>query len=285
MIRSAGKSTVVAALGLLVTGCASGGWIREQPLLAERARQSPGSFLQPALKLTAPLESLVGSYTMRLSKGIGRRSVDTFVSVRRPGDLDILVLDPTGGTQAYLRANAVEVGLFLREERVLYRGPATRTSFEQAIGFGLSAPDVVAALLGYAIDPASYPPGQPSWDESARRVRIDYGNTASVWLLPPTLAFDRVVHRRGDDIVELEVLDWVSTVVDGQALSVPSRLQLRIEPDGYGIAMRLIGTGSANFEVPAANFELQVPANVLQLPISDLGRDGGLFRREAPTER
>lgn len=269
----------------MAIGCGGSGWIREQPQLADRARQSPGSFLQPALKLTEPLESLVGSYTMRFSRGIGRRSVDTFVSLRRPGDLDILVLDPSGGTQAYLRANAEEVGLFLREEQVLYRGPATRTSFAQAIGFGLSAADVVAALLGYAIDPASHPPGRPSWDESARRVRIDYGTSATVWLLPPTLAFDRVEHRQGDDIVKLEFLESTFAEIYGKSVPVPSRLQVRIEPDGYGIAMQLLGEPATNFEFPAAHFDLQVPAGILQLPISDLGRDGGLLRREAPQEQ
>ncbi len=273
------------ALGLVAIGCAGNGWIRDQPELAERVRQHPGSFLEPALKLTAPLESLVGSYTMRFSRGIGRRSVDTFVSVRRPADLDILVLDPTGGTQAYLRANAVEVGLFLSQEQLLYRGPSTRASFEQALGFGLSAADVVAALLGYAIDPAGHPPGRPSWDESAQRVRIDYGEEASVWLLPPTLWFDRIEHRRADNTVAIDALDSIATEVDGQTLLVPSSLQLRIEPEGYGIAMQLLGEPSTNLEFPPAHFELEVPAGVLQLPISDLGREGGLFRREVPKEQ
>ncbi len=272
-------------LGFVAIGCAGNGWIRDQPDLAERARRSPGSFLEPALKLTAPLESLVGSYTMRFSRGIGRRSVDTFVSVRRPADVDILVLDPTGGTQAYLRANATEVGLFVREEQLLYRGPATRTSFEQAIGFGLSAADVVAALLGYGVDAGSHPRGESSWDESLRRIRIDYGDEATAWMLPPSLLFDRVEHRRADNSVVLEVREATATPIDGQTVPVPSTLQLRIEPEGYGIAMQLLGEPSANVEFPPPHFELQVPAGVLQLPISDLGREGGLFRRQAPEEQ
>ena len=277
MARITGKLVVAVTLSLVLNGCANRGWILDQPQLAERARLSPDSFLEPALRLTAPLESLVGSYRMRFSRGIGRRSFDTFVSVRRPADLDILVLDPTGGTQAYLRANASEVGLFLREEQL--RGPATGPSFEQAIGFGMSAADVVAALLGYAINSASHPAGRPSWDESARRVRVDYGEEASVWLLPPTLWFDRIEHRRVDNIVALELRNSIAAEVDGQMVLVPSSLQVRVEPEGYGIAMQLVGVPSINFEFPPAHFELEVPTGTVQLPISDLGREGGLFRR------
>ncbi len=285
MGRVAAGVALAVALVLAASGCARGGWIRQRPQLAEQARRDPGSFLGPARQLTAPLEGLVGSYTMRLSRGIGRRTVDTFVSVRRPADLDILVLDPSGGTQAYLRANKLEVGLFLREEKLLYRGPSTRASFEQAIGFGLSAADVVAALLGSAIDTASHPPGQPTWDEDARRIRVDYGAEASVWLLPPTLGFDRVEHRRAGDSVMIEVLESTSTLVGAQTVPLPSSLRLRIEPDGYGIALQLLDDPSPNFDFPANHFDLQVPAGVLQLPISDLGREGGLFRRQAPEEQ
>ena len=100
-----------------------------------------------------------------------------------------------------------------------------------------------------------------------------------MWLLPPTLWFDRIEHRRVDNIVALELRNSIAAEVDGQMVLVPSSLQVRVEPEGYGIAMQLVGVPSINFEFPPAHFELEVPTGTVQLPISDLGREGGLFRR------
>lgn len=262
------------AVLLAATACGGGGWLRQQPELAQRARTDPASFVEPALGQWQSAEALTGSYAMRVARGVGRRSFDLAVSVRRPADVDMLVLDPTGAIQLYLRANEREVGLYIAEERTLYRGSATRDAFGRALGFELSAADAVALLLGYGVDRDSLPLGSSSWDEKAQRVRIDYGPGITAWLLPPTLRFDRVEHRAGADTVAGEIHEWLS-----MAFPVPSLLRLQIEPDGYGIELRLLGNIDLAPEFPERFFELQATPAMKQRPLSDLAEAGGLFRR------
>lgn len=272
----------VAALAALA-GCGGGGWVRDHPDVAERARREPAGFVAPAFARWEGLESLAGSYRMRVSKGIGRRSFDLAVVVRRPDLVDINVLDPTGGIQAFLRASPTEIGLYLAEDEVLYAGPATRDAFARALGFDLSAADAVAVLLGYGVERDGLPPGEPSWDADARRVRIDYGPLVRLWLHPVTMLFDRVEHRRPDARVQARLLEWlhVPDPAGGAGFAVPGRLELEVEPEGYGIRLSLSASPTPNLELPAGQFDILVPEGTLELPLEELARQGGLFRRTA----
>lgn len=274
----------VLLLLIATVGCAGGGWVKDRPEVAARARADPGGFVAPALEQLGVLQGLRSNYAMRVTRGIGGRSFDLYVSAQRGGMIDILVQAPTGITEAYLRANEREVGMFVREDMVLYSGPAGRDAFARALGFGLSAQDAVAALLGYGVERDSLPAGVAAWDAKLRRVRIDHGSEVSAWLHPLTLRFDRVEHRAGQGLVIVQVQEWRAVLLGEEFVSIPARLSLEVDPDGYGISLRLVGEPEINPRYDAGYFELQRPPSVLELPLSDLARDGGLFRRTAVQE-
>ena len=217
---------------------------------------------------------------MRVARGLGRGTFDMSISVRRPGDVDMLVLEPTGAIQAYLRANAAEVGLYIAEDRVLYRGPATGDAFSRALGFDLSAADAVAVLLGYGVDAESLPLGRASWDGKLRRVRVDYGDRASAWIHPVTMLFDRVEHRDQHGSVVAEVREWTA-----ETPPLPSLVELQVQPEGYRISLTLLGSNlDRDPEFPPGYFDLQAPPRTLELPLSALEAQGGLFQRSLPEE-
>lgn len=288
-------ATMTVCLLLALPGCAGGGWVKDHPEVAERARTEPGGFVEPAFEQWAGVESLAGSYQMRVSRGIGHRTFDLAVAVRRPDLVDINVLDPTGAIQAFLRANESRIGLYVAEEEVLYAGPTTREAFERALGFDLSAADAVAVLLGYGVERDGEPRGAPSWDANARRIRIDYGPLVSLWLHPVTMLFDRVEHRRGEARVEARIREWMPVpepdagtaadpVVDGAAVSIPGRIELDVEPDGYGIRLSLSARPRLNFDFPPGYFDLVVRPGTVERSLEELTRQGGLFRRTAPED-
>lgn len=291
-----GTAAVLVVFGL--PACASGGWPKDHPDLAQRARQSPGSFVQPARDQWNHAQTLQANYSMRVTRGVGGRSFDAHITVQRPDRIDILLLAPTGLTEAYVRANEREVGLFVREDMVLYSGPSTRDAFERALGFALSAPDAVAVLMGYGVEPTGLPTGLPSWDPRLRRVRIDHGPSVSLWLHPLTLRFDRVEHHSGQSRVTTVVEGWVqasagaakekpvagaaglevqSLAPEVATVPIPSLLKLEVEPEGYGIRLRMVGEPVLNHQYPPEYFDLQRLPGVLELPLSELARDGGLF--------
>lgn len=296
------------ALGLLlaVAGCGGGGWPRDHPDLAERARSAPGSFVEPARRQWDGLSALGASYTMRVTRGIGGRTFDLYIAMQRSDRIDILLLAPTGLIEASLRANEAQVGLLVREERTLFAGSSAGDGFARALGFNLTAADAVAVLLGYGAEASALPVGIASWDEDARRIRIDHGDRTSVWLHPVSQRFDRVVHRDGAATVSAEVDEWVEVAVEprdsaarqgssglevedlhasAETLPLPSLIRLEVEPDGYGIQLRLVGEPDANPDYPPDSFELQYPPGVLVRPLEDLAREGGLFRRTAPADQ
>lgn len=268
------RRVLVGVVVLGITACGGGNWVQSHPDIAQRARTAPEGFVQPALDRWAKAEALTASYTLRVAKGIGRKSFDLSISVHRPADVDMLVLDPTGGIQAYLRSNVAEVGLYVAEDRVLYRGQNTRAAFERALGFDLEAADAVALVLGYAANRDSLPLGRAVWDEERRRIRVDHGEEFSVWLHPVTQNFDRVVRRGPQGTVTAEVLEWAEMI-----FPVPRRLTLEVEPEGYGIELTMLGNVRLNPEFPAGFFEIDVAPGTTVLPLEELAREGGLFRR------
>jgi len=273
------RTLAAAAAALALAACGGGGWVKSHPDIAQRAQSSPASFVQPALDRWEGAESLTASYTLRVARGIGRKSFDLAISVRRPADLDMLVLDPTGAIQAYLRSNDREVGLYVAEDRVLYRGANTRKAFERALGFDLEAADAVALLLGYGASRDTLPLGRAVWDEGERRIRVDHGPEFSIWLHPVTQNFDRLLRRGPQGTVTAEIEEWAQL-----AFPVPSNLTLQVEPEGYGIRLRMLSNTQLNEEFPTGFFELDVAPGARQLPLEDLARDGGLFRRTGNDE-
>lgn len=270
------------ALGALaLVGCSSHNWTNEHPGVAARARAAPAGFVAPALEHWEGLQGLAGSYSMRVAKGIGRGSADLAIAVRRPADLDIVVLAPTGAIEAVLRVNEREVGLSFREDRVVYRGPSSGAAFERALGFDLSAGDVAAVLLGYGIADDQRADAAVTWDADARRIRLESRSGTRAWLHPVTQRFDRMVRGgpgRPDGTVTATISAWLPQP------PIPDALRLEVEPDGYGIELRLNGQPTVNPDFPPDFFDLQVPAGFEVRPLSELAAEGGLFRRSAPRD-
>ena len=287
-----------------MTACGGGGWLDDHPDIAELARRDPDRFVEAAWSQWAAVRTLSGSYTMRVARGIGRRTFDVSIAVIRPNWLIIDVLAPTGSIEASLVANPDEVGLLVTEERVIYRGPATAEAFQQALGFDLSVEDAVAVLIGYALD-RTVGGVTASWDDDARRIRVDQGVRASSWLHPVSLVFDRTeLHAAGAAAVEVEIEETRRVEVPPEAagaagsgerlelppgvasegVPVPTLLDLQLRDEGYGIRLTLLGGADLNRELPASYFEVADRPGFVTLPLSELARDGGLFRRGTDEE-
>lgn len=272
----------------LLPACAGGGWIADHPDIAERARANPEAFVEPTFARWDGLETLSGAYQLRAARGIGRRTFDLAVSVRRPDQVDISVLDPTGAIQAYLRADSREIGLWFAEDRVLYRGPATRDAFERALGLDLSAADAVAVFLGYGLAADALSGRETAvWDEEARRVRVDAETRSRAWIHPLESRVDRVEHRSGAGVLEAEIREWSAVGAEGDtglSYPIPSLVELSVEPDGIGLTLRLLASPRVGHDLPHDLFEIQVPPGTLELPLEELARQGGLFRRAGPEQ-
>jgi hypothetical protein len=279
VMSRAGKARATGALValLVVAGCAGRNWTSDHPDVAARAQTDPEGFIEPAVAQWADLVGVAGSYQMRVAKGVGRGSADMAISARRPADLDIVVLGPSGAIEAYLRVNQYEVGLSFAEDRVVYRGPSSGAAFETALGFDLSAADAVAVLLGYGITDADRAGASATWDSKARRVRLA-ASGVQAWLHPVTQRFDRILHSQGHDTVDARIQSWLP------APPIPDQLRLQVEPDGYRLDLTLSGSPTVNPDFPAGFFDVDVPPGFEVRPLSELAAEGGLFRRAAPTD-
>ena len=271
----------IAFAALTTAGCSSHHWTNDHPDVAARAQANPEAFVDPAIAQWDELQGLAGSYSMRVSKGVGRGSADLAIYVRRPADLDIHVLAPTGATEASLRVNEREVGLSFGEDRVVYRGPSSGAAFERALGLDLSAADVAAVLLGYGIPDSERAGATTIWDAEARRIRLETRSGTRAWLHPVTQRFDRILRggpgsSRGTVNATLD--SWLAQP------PIPDLLRLEVEPDGYGIELRLSGSPTVNPDFGADFFDVQVPAGFEVRPLSELAAEGGLFRRAVPEE-
>ncbi len=275
-----GVLALTALASLALSGCSGHRWTSDHPDVAARAQADPEAFVDPALVQWEQLQGLAGSYAMRVSRGIGRGSADLFILVRRPADLDISVLAPTGAIQVSLRANEREVGLVFVEDRVVYRGPSTGTAFERALGLDLSAADAAAVLLGYGIADGERSGVTTAWDADARRIRVETLSGTRAWLHPVTQRFDRIV-RGGPDArgtVTATLSSWLAQP------PAPDVLRLEVEPDGYGIELRLSGAPTVNPDFSSDPFAVQVPPGFEVRPLSELAAEGGLFQRAAPRD-
>jgi hypothetical protein len=234
--------------------------------------------VEPALEQWDEVRALAGSYSLRVAKGIGRGSADLAINVRRPADVDIDVLAPTGAIEAYVRANDHEVGLAFLADRVVYRGPASGAGFAQALGFDLSAEHVVAAVLGYAIPDGERGSATAVWDGAELRVQVETDQGTRAWLHPVTQRFDRIVRAGGGATVTATLTSWLPD------FPVPDALRLAVEPDGYRIELTLSGAPTWSPDFPPGFFEIDVPPGFEVRPLSELGQNGGIFGRLAVEE-
>ncbi|NKB87345.1 MAG: hypothetical protein GKS06_03895 [Acidobacteria bacterium] len=263
-------------LGLAVAACGGGGWVQEYPDVAQRAQTRPEAFVGPAYSQWADVEGLIGSYVLRVAKGPGRGSADLSVAVQRPANVDIRVLQPTGAVMARLSANGDEVGMAFLEDGVVYRGPASGGAFQRALGFDLTAADVVAVMVGYALSGEELAP-RGVWDADARRIRVDSGAGTQAWLHPATSRFDRVLRADARGRVDARILAWWPEP------PVPVGLELHVEPDGYRLELSLSGEPQLNPAFGNA-FDVLVPNGFEVRSLGELAAEGGLFQRAAPAD-
>ena len=269
-------AATLAAGGILA--CGGGGWVQQYPDVADRARSQPEAFVGPAYEQWAEVDGLIGSYALSVAKGPGRGSADLAISARRPGDVSIAVLEPTGAIMAYLWASASEIAISFREDRVVYRGPATAGAFQRALGFDLAAADVVAVMLGYGIADGDQSEATPQWDDDARRIRVDTRSGTRAWFHPLERRFDRVVRDDATGRVDVRMDSWWPDP------PVPDALTIQVEPDGYRLHLRLSGSPQPNPAFRDGDFDAIVPPGFEVRPLDELAAEGGLFRRAAPAE-
>lgn len=305
----AGAPRAAAALGFLLAGClilsggcaGRGGWVQEFPDIADRARAAPISFVDPVFEPYEGARGLASSYSLRASRGIGRASVDLYVAIERPRSLRIEVLDPAAATEAFLIANDDEVGMWVAEESVLYRGARAPGTFERALGLEIGPEDAIALLLGYGAERDAYGLEHAAWDENARRVRLDLAARTSLWLHPVGLRVDRVRHHGGfSSAVEAWITAWnqLSAAAEGLAESratagvtveggnggtppLPTEIAIEVEDDGLRLELRQQRGAIFNPDFPPGSFSIPEVRGATVLPLDALAYEGGLLRRQA----
>ena len=275
--------SIFLSLALLASGCARGGWVATHPQVAARAQADPASFLLAARADCAGVRGLVANYTVRASRGIGRRSFDVSVWVESPSRIDIRGYSPVGQVEALLVASAVEIGVWFADQAdVLYRGavngPGGDERFGRALGVPLLAADTVALFLGCGVD-SEAEPATVVWDADRRRVRVELlrgeGRTLA-WLHPVTLRFETIEHTNTGGRVIAAVESWVPRPV-GSGGAVPSRIHLDVE-DRFGLDLRLIGEAELNPRFGPADFAVPDMGETVTMALEELAREGGLLR-------
>ena len=296
--RCPAPAVLLAGCLSLASACAAGGgWVQDFPDVAERARTSPESFVAPAFEPYAAARGLASSYALRASRGLGRASVDLFISVQRPDRLRIEVLNPAALAEGLLVANEAEVGMWVAEEGVLYRGARSPGAFERALGLEIAPEDAIALLLGYGADRDRYGVANAVWDERARRVRVDLASRASLWLHPVGLRFDRVRHHGGfSSAVDARITDWgpvaegtrapgtpgvAGALLGGGAPQLPTEITIEVEDDGLRLELRRRRGAVFNPEFPPGSFAIPELRGATVLPLDALVYEGGLLRRQA----
>ena len=263
-----------ALLALAMVGCGRRDWIADYPDVAERARQEPSAFVDPAFEQWQGVQGIAGSYGLVASRGIGRASADIWVAANRPDKLLLEVLTPTGTTEGFLTANGEEVGLWTEEEGVLYRGPLEGNAFRRALGLPLDLEDAIALLLGFGVDRDRRPPASVVWDDRQKRIRLDFDASVSLWLHPVLLRFQRLRYTGGDTSVQAEIENWTD-----QPAPIPRRLRLDLEKEGLHLDLRLHEEWTLNPDFTPRDFSIRTPLGAVEMPLEALATDGGLLRR------
>ena len=263
---------VLAALSIAV-GCARGdNWVQTYPDVAARARQDPASFLVAAQAQWDDLQGMVGSYQVRASRGISSRTLDTQIHLLREGFVQIEVLAPTFTSEGYLGVGTREVGLWVSEDRCLYRGPNEPGAFGRALGLDLTPESIVATLMGFAI-PADTAVTSV-WDEGEQRVRVSGGATTA-WLHPVTARFERLMVSTASGPITVVYEAWSS-----EGPPVPLRARIEVAAEDITLQLRLAPTWNANPSGLNVAFfdDMRVDGSV-DCPLDRLAVEGGLLRR------
>jgi len=251
--------------------------VRDHPHVARRAQAVPAEIVLQTLRYSDIPESLAGSYSVRVAKGVGRRSVSTSISVRRPRELDLVVLDPAGGIKAFIRSDGSELGVYAADEGILYRGPVDRAGSD-VLGLGVSIEEFTGILVGLGIEPSKLREGASSWDARHQRVRVDHGPDVRAWIHPLSRRVDRVEYYGSRAHVVVDIGEWTE-----QTPPIPSRIRFSVESDSYSVELTLMGRALTDPVFPAAYFRLIVPPGTRELPLSGLGRWHGLDPADVPS--
>ena len=267
--------TCCLILVLFVAACARPDWIETYPDIAARARAEPEAFRADAHRQWEGLRGMVGSYRVRVSRGVGSRTFDTQIFLLRDRFLEIDLLSPAATTEGYLVAGRREIGFWAAEEGRLYRGPIEPGAFGRALGIDLGPDDVVAVLMGFGVAWTGGRSPRAEWDEGERRIRVSDGAGATAWLHPVLARFERIRFATSQGDIEVTVEEWA----DGPA-PVPTRLAIRVPDDDISVEMRLAPRWQANPDgLNAEFFDVQPVEGTVEVPLELLALEGGLLRR------
>lgn len=262
-------------LGLAVSACARpDNWMQTYPDVAARARQQPQIVAGEAYARWNDLHGLVGSYQVRASRGVSSRTIDVQMYLLRDRFVEMQVLAPTGQSEGYLGVGRREVGFWVSDENILYRGANEPGAFERALGLDLTPAQIVAVLIGFGapIDGGSVPPAV--WDEQQQRVRVEHDNVTA-WLHPVQQVVESAVVRTHSGPIEVAYEAWS---VDGPP--VPLRLSVHVPSEDITLRVRLASAWYANPDgLDEAYFDDIEVRDAVEAPLERLAVEGGLLRR------
>lgn len=263
--------------GLLVvlaaTGCARpDDWVQTYPDIAARARQQPQAVFEEAYARWNDLDSMVGSYQVRASRGVSSRTLDTQIYLLRDAFVEIQVISPTFTSEGYLGAGTKEVGLWVSEDPCLYRGPNVPGAFGRALGLDLTPENIVATLMGYAVPRGG--DATATWDQGARRIRVT-ADGVTAWLHPLSRRFERVLVDTSSGPIDIEYREW-----SDDEPPVPLRMSIDVAAEDITLQLRLAPAWNANPEgLDRAFFDDMYVAGAVDCPLEQLAVEGGLLRR------
>ena len=261
---------------LFASACARPDWVETNPDIAARARGEPQAFLTDVFRQWEDLQGMVGSYRVRVSRGLGSRTLDTQIFVLRDGFFELDVLSPAATTEGYLVAGRTEIGFWANEEGRLYRGPLESGAFGRALGIDLEPEDVVAVLLGFGVAWQGGNRPRAEWDEAERRIRVSNDSGAEAFLHPVLARFERVSFSTSQGRIEVAFEEWAT-----EPAPLPTRLTIRVPDEDISIEMRLAQRWQANPDgLNPEYFDVRSPGGgVVEVPLELLALEGGLLRR------